>query len=53
MKEYLEQPYVEDTAEKFALDSFRAHTTDEATKEHGTTHCVIPGGCTAATGRIG
>ena len=62
MKDYLEhiwQPYIEDTAEKLGLpdhtalltlDSFRAHTTDDMTKmmkEHGTTHCVIPGGCTS------
>lgn len=62
MKDYLEhiwQPYIEDTAEKLGLpdnaalltlDSFRAHTTDDLTKmmkEHGTTHCVIPGGRTS------
>ena len=62
MKEYLKhiwQPYVEETADRLGLpnhnalltlDSFRAHTTDNTTKmmkEHSTTHCVIPGGCTS------
>lgn len=62
IKEYLKhiwQPYVEETADRLdlpdhnallTLDSFKAHTTDNITKmmkEHGTTHCVIPGGCTS------
>lgn len=62
MKEYLKhiwQPYVEETANRLGLpdhnalltlDSFKAHTTDNITKmlkEHSTTHCVVPGGCTS------
>lgn len=62
MEQYLEhiwQPYVKSTAEELGLpdhdslltlDSFKAHTTDGIEKkmqEHGTTYCVIPGGCTS------
>lgn len=58
MKKYLEQiwqPYVEKTANDLGLhdynalltlDSFKAHTTEEM-REHGTTHCINPGGCTS------
>ena len=60
--EYIQQPYVEETAGRFdlpdhnallTLDSFKArthaHTTDNIKKmmEHGTIHCVIPGGYTS------
>ena len=56
--EYIQQPYVEETAGRFdlpdhnallTLDSFKAHTTDNIKKimEHGTVHFVIPGGYTS------
>ena len=62
MEQYLQfiwQPYVEKTPEELGLpdhdsllmlDSFKAHITEKIEtrmKEHGTTHCVIPGGCTS------
>ena len=62
MEQYLEhiwQPYTEKTSDELGLpdhiallilDSFKARTTERIEKkmgEHGTAHCVIPGGCTS------